>query len=37
MCVYVCVCVCTYICVCMYLPNPPHGQVVTQGQFLGGI
>ena len=31
--IYICVCVC--VCVC--LPNPPHGQDVTLGQFLNGV
>ena len=43
-CICVCVCVCTYIyvCVCMYiyisyLPTPPLGQDMTQGQFLSEV
>ena len=33
----VCVCVCVYVCVYIYLPTPPLGQDMTQGQFLSGV
>ena len=41
-CVYVCVFVCVCVCVCVYvcssyLPTPPLGQDMTQGQILSGV
>ena len=33
-----CVCVCVCVCMCVsYLPTPPLGQDMTQGQFLSGV
>ena len=32
----VCVCVCVFYAL-SYLPTPPHGQDMAQGQFLSGV